>query len=153
MGFPVAQIVKNLPAMHMTQVQSLCQKDPVSEKENGNPLQYSCLKSPMDGRTNGNPLQYSCLESPMDRRTLVDYSPWGHKESDMTERLTPRDKKVEKVASSSSFKMGINVLFVFMFGNVAFQSFTNQIKWVVVLFCFALLVVGKGCWGNYTLPI
>ena len=29
-----------------------------------------------------NPLQYSCLEISMDRRA---YSPWGHKESDMTE--------------------------------------------------------------------
>ena len=33
---------------------------------------------------NGNSLQYSCLENFMDR-SLVDYSPWGHKESDMTE--------------------------------------------------------------------
>ena len=39
------------------------------------------------GEGNGNPLQYSCLENPMDRgRSLVGYSPWGHKESDMTER-------------------------------------------------------------------
>ena len=36
------------------------------------------------GEVNGNPLQYSCLESPMG---LVGYSPRGHKESDMTERL------------------------------------------------------------------
>ena len=36
------------------------------------------------GEGNGNPLQYSCLENPMD---LVGYSPWGRKESDMTERL------------------------------------------------------------------
>ena len=38
------------------------------------------------GKGNGNPLQYSCLENPMDRG--VGYSPWGHKESDMTERLS-----------------------------------------------------------------
>ena len=31
---------------------------------------------------NGNPLQYSCLDN-----SIVGYSPWGHKESDMTERL------------------------------------------------------------------
>ena len=37
---------------------------------------------------NGNPLQYSCLENSMDKRRLVGYSPWGGKESDMTERLT-----------------------------------------------------------------
>ena len=37
------------------------------------------------GEGNGNPLQYSCLENPMDRGA---YSPWGHKESDTTERLS-----------------------------------------------------------------
>ena len=37
---------------------------------------------------NGNPLQYSCLGNPMEKRSLVGYSPWGHKESDMTERLS-----------------------------------------------------------------
>ena len=37
------------------------------------------------GGGNGKPLQYSCLENPMDRRSLVGYSPWGRKESDMTE--------------------------------------------------------------------
>ena len=34
---------------------------------------------------NGNPLQYSCLENPMD--SPRGHSPWGHKESDMIERL------------------------------------------------------------------
>ena len=37
-------------------------------------------RSPEGG--NGNPLQYSCLER---RRSLAGYSPWGHKELDMTE--------------------------------------------------------------------
>ena len=37
------------------------------------------------GRGHGNPL--SCLENPPGQRNLVDYSPWGHKKSDMTERL------------------------------------------------------------------
>ena len=36
---------------------------------------------------NGNPLQYSCLGNPMDRGSLVGCSPWGRKESDMTEQL------------------------------------------------------------------
>ena len=34
----------------------------------------------------GNPLQYSCLENPHGQRSLAGYSPWRHKESDMTER-------------------------------------------------------------------
>ena len=36
----------------------------------------------------GNPLQYFCLENPYGQRSLVGYSPWGHKELDMTERLS-----------------------------------------------------------------
>ena len=40
------------------------------------------------GGGNGNPLQHSCLENPHGERSLVGYSPWGHKESDMTERLS-----------------------------------------------------------------
>ena len=40
-------------------------------------------RSPEGG--NGNPLQYSCLENPHGQRSLVGYSPWGCKESDMTE--------------------------------------------------------------------
>ena len=42
-------------------------------------------RSPGEG--NVNPLQYSCLENPMDRGAWKANSPWGHKESDMTERL------------------------------------------------------------------
>ena len=33
----------------------------------------------------GNPLQYFCLENPLGQRSLAGYSPWCHKESDMTE--------------------------------------------------------------------
>ena len=35
-----------------------------------------------------NPLQYSCLENPHGQRSLGGYSPWGHKESDTTDRLS-----------------------------------------------------------------
>ena len=40
-------MVKKLPPIQETQVQSLGQEDPL-EEENGNPLQYSCLKNPME---------------------------------------------------------------------------------------------------------
>ena len=58
----VAQMVRNPPAMQENQVG----------------------KTPEEG--NGYPLQYSCLEHSMDQPTwsLVGYSPWGHKDSDMT---------------------------------------------------------------------
>ena len=36
----------------------------------------------------GNSLQYSCLEKPHGWRSLACYSPWGCKESDMTEQLS-----------------------------------------------------------------
>ena len=41
------------------------------------------------GGGHGNPLQYSCLENPHGQRSLAGYSPWGHKELDTTERLSP----------------------------------------------------------------
>ena len=37
------------------------------------------------GAGNGNPLQYFCLEKSHGQRSLRGYSPWGYKESDMTE--------------------------------------------------------------------
>ena len=41
-------------------------------------------RSPGEG--NGYPLQYSCLENSMDKGVWqATYSPWGHKESNMTE--------------------------------------------------------------------
>ena len=40
------------------------------------------------GGEHGNPLQYSCLENPHEWRNLEGYSPWDHKELDMTELLS-----------------------------------------------------------------
>ena len=41
-------------------------------------------RSPGEG--NGYPLQYSCLKNSMDHGAWRGDSPWGRKESDMTER-------------------------------------------------------------------
>ena len=103
----VAQLVKNLPAL---------QADPFlipwsgrSAGEGlGYPLQYSwtSLVTQMvknlparqedlgsiprlgwsPGGGHGNPLQCSCLENPHGQRRLTGCSPWGHKESDTTDR-------------------------------------------------------------------
>ena len=43
----MAQVVKNLPAMQETMVQSLDEEYSLGEG-NGNPLQYSCLENSMD---------------------------------------------------------------------------------------------------------
>ena len=61
-------MVKNLPAMQKTRVQS----------ELG--------KSPREG--NSYPLQYFCLEKSMDRGAWGGYCPWGHKKLDMTKHST-----------------------------------------------------------------
>ena len=65
----VAHMVKNLPVIWETWVQSLGWED-----------------SPGGGH--GNALQYSCLENPHGQRSQVGYSPCGHKELDTTERLS-----------------------------------------------------------------
>ena len=70
--FQLSPVVKNLPA-NAGDI-----RDSSSVPGSG--------RSPGGGH--GNPLQYSCLENPHGQRSLVGYSPWGRKESDMTERLT-----------------------------------------------------------------
>ena len=62
------QKVKNLPALQETQVQSLDWEDPLEKGVTTAPV---FLPREFHGQ-----------------RSLVGYSPWGHKESDMTERLT-----------------------------------------------------------------
>ena len=40
------------------------------------------------GGGHGKPLQHSCLENPHGQRSLAGYSPWGSRESDLTEQLS-----------------------------------------------------------------
>ena len=40
------------------------------------------------GGEHGNLLEYSCLGNPHGQRSLAGCSPWGHKQSDMTEQLS-----------------------------------------------------------------
>ena len=61
----MAQAVKNLPAMQETQVQSLGREDPLEKEMAITPVF-------LPGEFHG-------------KRGLVGYSPWGHKELDMTE--------------------------------------------------------------------
>ena len=61
----VAQIVKNLPAMQEIWVQSLSQEDPLKREWLPTPV---FLPAEFQGQ-----------------KSFVGYSPWGRKESDMTE--------------------------------------------------------------------
>ena len=63
----VAQIVKHLPTMQETWVQSLCWEDLLEKK-----WQLTWIFLPGKSHV---------------RRNLIGYSPWGHKESDTTEWL------------------------------------------------------------------
>ena len=48
------------------------------------------------GGGHGNPLQYSCPENPHGQRSLSGYSPWGCKESDVTEQLSTAHRETPK---------------------------------------------------------
>ena len=63
----MAQRVKCLPAMQETRVQSLGWEDPLEKEWQPTPVF-------LPGKSHG-------------QRSLVGYSPWGRKESDMTEQL------------------------------------------------------------------
>ena len=62
----VAQMVKGLPAMWETWIRSLGQEDPLQKG-------MATHSSIFD------------LEIPTGQRTVLGYSPWGHKELDMTQ--------------------------------------------------------------------
>ena len=64
----VAHLVKNLPAVQKTWVWPLSREDPLERKWQPTPV-------PLPGKSHG-------------QRSLVGCSPWDHKESGMTERLT-----------------------------------------------------------------
>ena len=61
------------------------------------------------GGGNGNLLQYSCLENSMDKRSLMDYSPWGHKESDIHNLATGQQQ---------IYNIYYNILYMLAYGNL-----------------------------------
>ena len=64
----MVQTAKNLPAMLEIQIQSLGRGDPLEKEMQSTPVF-------LPGESHG-------------QRSLAGYSPWGHKESDTTERPT-----------------------------------------------------------------
>ena len=75
-GFPGGTVVKNLPA-----------------KAGGTRTSSSIPGSGGSlGEGNGNPFQYSYLENSKDRGAWWSTVLWGHKESDITERLTTKQE-------------------------------------------------------------
>ena len=70
----VAQTVENLPAVQETWFAPWVGR------------------APRGGQ--GSPLYYSCLENPHGQRSLAGDSPWGRRESDMTEQLSTAEQNV-----------------------------------------------------------
>ena len=65
-------------------------------------------RSPRGGH--GNRLQYSCLENPHGQRRLAGYGPWGHKELDMTERLSTAHTYIIHSFSYSYFTLSHQIV-------------------------------------------
>ena len=97
-------MVKNLPIMRETWVQSLGWKD---------------------GGGHGNPLQYSCLENPHRQKSLVGYNPWGHKELNMTVQLST--KNTHYVFITLLKTQGYNVVIICSFQVTSFKKKTATI--------------------------
>ena len=83
----------------------------------------------------GNPPQYSCLEKLHGQRSLVGYSPWSHKESDMTETLsTKNNRRLRRVHFSALCllflgKIGTHKLFYKQrYYNLLSDSYSNGRK-------------------------
>ena len=75
---PGGSVVKNLPIVQETQVPSLDLEDPLQKEIAAHSGGYSSENSSgilLPGEFHG-------------QRSLESYSPWGHKESDMTQQLS-----------------------------------------------------------------
>ena len=116
-------MVKNLPAVLETWVWSLGQEDPLEE---GMTLHSSILSGEFHGH-----------------RSLVDYSPWGLKESNMTEQLTrsltlvvPSLRNPDNTEEKNGWEIGeldSNCISV-LNHSVTFLQFMSQF-WTDVLAC------------------
>ena len=97
-------------------------------------------KSP--GGDHSNSLQYSCLENPNGQRSLAGYSPWGLKESDMTERQsTHKLMPVQWTHLSNLWRVRclFNELIYLIFEEPEFSSKT--ICFACVLFLYVSIIV------------
>ena len=100
-GFTGGSVVKNLPANAGNTSLILGPDFPGGSEGKESTCNVGDLGSiPGLGRSPGggygNPLQYSCLENPHGQRSLVGCSPWGHKESDTTKRLSTHARKTPR---------------------------------------------------------
>ena len=80
------------------------------------------------GEGNGYPLPYSCLKN-LHGQSLEGYSPWGHKELDMTEQLThtqPHFTGGRGTANSFRFPI-FNILWILLATDHMFSQFSHSV--------------------------
>ena len=75
------------------------------------------------GEGNGNPVQYPCLENSKGQRNVAGYSPWGGKESAMTEHISTNGEAMETVTGFISVGSKITVD----------GDCIHEIKWLLLL--------------------
>ena len=110
------------------------------------------------GEGNGNPLQFSCLEKSHGWRSLTSYSPWGHKESDRTERLhfhflfPPSDSGSRALMScASSNRAEGNVWWSRQEGHSQHEAWNtispkSRTFWCLLALRFALPIISISYW-------
>ena len=91
-------------------------------------------RSPEEG--NGNPLQYSRLENPMNRGPWGGYSPWGRKESEMTEQLTLTHNNSKLEETKMFFSRGMSKqTVVHLFDEILFRNYKmSYLNWITLLY-------------------
>ena len=97
----VAQIVKNLPLVWKTWVQSLVGKTPWVQSLVGKIPWVQSLVGKIPWRRTWQATPVFLPGEPHGQRSLAAYSPWGHKESDMTNHSTSWASLVVQMAKES----------------------------------------------------
>ena len=94
-------------------------------------------RSPGEGH--GNPLQYSCLKNPHGQRSLTGYSPWGCKESDITEWLSTAAHILRKFFFSISWSQIFSQFIICLLLLFFYRSFLCLCCWIYQSFILWIL--------------
>ena len=94
-------------------------------------------RSPGEGH--GKPLQYSCLKNPHGQRSLTGYSPWGCKESDITEWLSTAAHMLRKFFFSVSWSQIFSQFIICLLLLFFYRSFLFLCGWIYQSFILWIL--------------
>ena len=92
------------------------------------------------GGGHGNPLWYSCLGTPHGQKRLAGRSPWGRKESDMTEWLSTTWQLIFNIASDINIQYLILSLITI---NIVYDMFIANTLSLALVFILCFLIFCK----------